>query len=122
MRKKDLKHATTGVVITVVSVAVLFGVLRAGVLQSGETLAHEGAELFADNGCAHCHYTDRRDAKIGPGLKGLFDRETLPVSGRPVSEGNVRAQLEAPYKDMPSFADRLTDEERDRLVDYLKTL
>jgi mono/diheme cytochrome c family protein len=43
------------------------------------------------------------------------------VSGRPLSE-NVRKQLIKPYKNMPSFADQLTAEQRNKLIAYLKTL
>jgi cytochrome c2 len=122
MRKTQLKHATAGVVIVILGIAILLGVLRALVIQPGRASAEEGAGLFVEKGCAQCHYTDREETKIGPGLKGLFDREALPVSGRPVSEKNVRDQLEKPYEDMPSFADRLTKEETNRLIAYLKTL
>lgn len=122
MRKTDLKHATTGVVITVVLAIALLGVLRARVIQSAGPSADKGAALFIEKGCAHCHYTDKKDTKIGPGFEGLFERDKLPVSGRPVSEENVRRQLEEPYKAMPSFAGRLTLDERDRLINYLKTL
>jgi mono/diheme cytochrome c family protein len=122
MRKTTLKQASTGVVITTVVIVALLGILRARVLQPGEAAAREGSAVFVDKGCAQCHYTDSTATKIGPGLKGLFEREDLPVSGRAVSEENVREQLETPYENMPSFADRLTKEERDRLIAYLKTL
>jgi len=122
MRKTDLKHATTVVVLTVVFAVVLLGLLRARALQPVEASAQKGAALFVEKGCGSCHYTDREDTKIGPGLKGLFKREELPLSRRPVTEDNVRRQLETPYENMPSFGDRLTKEEKDRLVAYLKTL
>jgi len=44
------------------------------------------------------------------------------VSGREVTGENIREQLESPFRDMPSFADRLTEEEVDALIDYLKSL
>jgi cytochrome c len=80
------------------------------------------ATLFFEKGCSQCHYTDSRDRKIGPGLEGLFSREALPVSGEPVSEVNVRDQLLTPYENMPSSADRLSQEDIDHLIYYLKTL
>jgi cytochrome c2 len=84
--------------------------------------AHKGAELFESKGCVQCHFTGSTQTKSGPGLKGLFERQKLPVSGRGLTEANVRKQLKTPYNNMPSFADRLTHEERDRLIAYLKTL
>ena len=79
-----------------------------------------GSSRFA-NLCASCHYPAREENKIGPGLKGLFARPSLPYSGLAVTEENVRQQLVRPALSMPSFA-RLTDQELADLVAYLKTL
>ena len=122
MRKTRLKRTSTALVVLLAAVAVLFALLRSYVLHPSEALAQSGAALFETKGCIQCHYTDSRKTRVGPGLKGLFDRETLPVSGRKATEENVRKQLKTPFQDMPSFADRLTEEQMDRLVDYLKTL
>src|SRR6056297_2952657 len=81
-----------------------------------------GAVLFKDQGCANCHFIDSRKSKLGPGLQGLFDREALPESGRPVTEANVRKQLIDPYAQMPSFGNKLTEDEINAIVTYLKTL
>jgi uncharacterized membrane protein len=80
----------------------------------------KGEELFRKN-CLLCHHVDSTETKIGPGLKGIFDRETLPASQRPVDETNVRASITDPFKNMPAF-DELTQEEIDALVAYMKTL
>ncbi len=82
--------------------------------------AKEGASLFAKN-CSGCHYADKTEIKIGPGLKGLFKRETLPVSGRPANESNVRAQIKTPFRAMPPFA-HLSEEEITALLAFLETL
>ena len=79
-----------------------------------------GAALFAKK-CGFCHFTESRDTKVGPGLKGLFDRETLLASGRPVSAENIRRQLIEPVAEMPAFKD-LEEEEIRQLTDFLKTL
>jgi cytochrome c len=79
-----------------------------------------GSSLFA-GACASCHYTVREEKKIGPGLKGLFGRSSLPYSGLAVTEKNVRHQLVYPALSMPSFAG-LTDQELADLIAYLKTL
>ncbi len=86
-----------------------------------EAPAREGARLFNEKSCADCHYTDRIDTKIGPGFKGLFKRDTLPVSGRAVTGDNVRKQLKTPFRAMPPFAD-LSEEEVEALLAFLKTL
>lgn len=79
-----------------------------------------GKNLFTAN-CSGCHYHDRRDTKVGPGLLGLFKRSRLPDSGRPVSEEAVRNQIINGGKKMPPFK-HLKPEELEALIDYLKTL
>ena len=86
-----------------------------------EELAREGATVFNERGCADCHYADRTEAKIGPGLKGLFKRDKLPTSGRAVTEDNVRKQLKTPFRGMPSFAD-LPEDKVKALLAFLTTL
>lgn len=79
-----------------------------------------GRALFEQK-CAFCHYSDSNDTKVGPGLKGLFQRRTLPTSDWPLTEDNVRRQIVTPYETMPAFPD-LTEEEMQALMDYLKSL
>ena len=79
-----------------------------------------GSELYARN-CASCHYADKEEVKLGPGLKGLFQTGFLPSSGRPASEENVRQQMTAPYRSMPSFG-YLQAQEISDLIAYLKTI
>lgn len=83
-------------------------------------LAARGAQIFQKN-CSSCHLADSTATKIGPGLKGLFQRDTLPISNKPASEANFREQLINPRGKMPSFA-HLPDEKVDALIEYLKTL
>lgn len=85
-----------------------------------DPLVQQGAFLFAES-CAMCHFTDSTEVKIGPGLKGLFKQEKLPVSQKPVSDAAVADQLKTPFDAMPAYPD-LTDEEVASLVAYLKTL
>ena len=82
--------------------------------------AAEGAALFKQR-CSRCHFTDKTTFKVGPGLKGLFNRKKLPVSGRPVTPANIHKQLRTPFDEMQAFPD-LTEKQIKALVDYLKTL
>lgn len=79
-----------------------------------------GRKLFTEN-CSDCHYADRTDTKVGPGLKGLFQLKNLPRSGRPVSDANIQKQLVTPFEAMPDFKD-FSPEEMQPLLAYLKTL
>jgi uncharacterized membrane protein len=85
-----------------------------------EGQAAEGVRIFSES-CAICHYADKTDTKIGPGLKGLFNLESMPSSGVPVSDDNIRKQLKTPYQNMPPFFD-LPEEDIEALTAYLRTL
>ncbi len=79
-----------------------------------------GAKIF-ETSCSFCHFTDNTDTKVGPGLKGLFQKEKMPVSGWIVSPENIERQLKTPFEQMPPF-DQLSMEEINALTEYLKTL
>jgi len=82
--------------------------------------AQRGQALF-DSKCTFCHYADRTDSRMGPGLKGLLKGEKLPYSGRPANLENIRQQLRNPISTMPSFAS-LSEQEIANLLAYLETL
>ena len=82
--------------------------------------ALSGAKLFEAN-CAICHYHDRKDKKVGPGLSGLFKNPKLPDSGQPVSEEIVRERIVNGGDKMPPFK-HLNEDELKAVVDYLKAL
>lgn len=82
--------------------------------------ADRGKSLFEAK-CTGCHYSASTETKMGPGLKGIFARSTLPVSGLPATEEDVRKQLSSPYQKMPSFSS-LPEGDVDALIAYLKTL
>ncbi len=82
--------------------------------------AQTGKVLF-ESKCSFCHYADRTDSNLGPGLKGVLKEETLPASGKPATAENVEKQLLTPYQSMPSFS-TLSGQEIEDLVAYLKTL
>ena len=79
-----------------------------------------GRALFEAK-CSFCHYVDREESKLGPGLKGVLKNANLPYSGRPANTDNIRLQLESPVGQMPSFAS-LSDREVADILAYLKTL
>ena len=86
----------------------------------GDERIEQGATYFAQK-CAMCHYNDRTDTRIGPGLKDLFQKGKLPISGKAVTAENIENQLKTPLDSMPAFA-AITDEELGALIEYLKTL
>jgi len=81
----------------------------------------DGEAVYKKN-CNMCHFPDKADKKLGPGLKDLFKNKELPQSHKPVTEATVREQIEKGSKAMPGFGKKLSAEEIDSLMAYLKTL
>ncbi len=81
--------------------------------------AEKGKEVFQQ--CSVCHYPDKKEKKMGPGLKGLFKKEKLH-NGKAATEKNIREVINKGGSGMPAYEDLLTAEEKDDLVAYLKTL
>ncbi len=99
------------------------GALAAGAAsaapKAGKGDAGKGKAVFEQ--CAVCHNADSTDKKMGPGLKGIFKRAKL-ASGKPVNESNIRATIDAGGNGMPPYKEMLSDQEKDNLIAYLKTL
>ena len=79
-----------------------------------------GATIF-NNKCSACHYADREDRKVGPGLKNILKKENLPQSGRPANIENIKSQLIRPILTMPSFSN-LSEQELADVLAYLEIL
>jgi cytochrome c5 len=82
--------------------------------------AQKGQDLFKAN-CSVCHYHDRSDTKVGPGLTKLFKNPRLPLSNLPATEETIRSQIINGGGKMPPFK-HLKEEEINDIIDYLKTL
>ena len=85
-----------------------------------DSLIRQGAGVFSAS-CSACHFADKSESKIGPGLKGIFQTSKLPTSSWSTTEANVRKQIKTPYKNMPPFAN-LPEDKVNALIAYLKTL
>jgi cytochrome c2 len=79
----------------------------------------KGKEVVAQ--CTPCHSIDSADKKIGPGLKGLFQKPRMQ-NGKKPTEQNVRARIDSGGGGMPAFKELLSDQEKNDLIGYLKTL
>ena len=70
----------------------------------------QGALLFAEKGCEHCHGVD------GVGTdKGV----SLSTVGKRLSKSQIEQQIKDGGKEMPPFGDVLSQDETKELVDYL---
>ena len=79
----------------------------------------KGKETFEQ--CAVCHNVDTDEKKMGPSLKGLFQKEKLK-NGKKPTEANIKAIINAGGNGMPAYADMLADDEKTDLIAYLKTI
>ena len=81
--------------------------------------AAKGKAVFEQ--CAVCHNPDSDEKKMGPGLKGLFKKDKM-TNGKKPTDANVRARIDEGGSGMPAYKDMLSDQEKDDLIAYLKTL
>jgi cytochrome c2 len=103
----------------VMRVGVCAVVAAGPLLAAGQGNAEKGKEVFEQ--CSVCHSATTDEKKVGPSLKGLYKRAKLK-NGKPVNDANVRAVINAGGNGMPAYADMLSDEEKDDVIAYLKTL
>jgi cytochrome c len=82
--------------------------------------AKKGSEVF-ENNCGVCHNATSTEAKMGPGLKGLFKKAALNNKKKP-SDATVLEMINNGGTGMPAMKDQLTKAEKDDLLAYLKTL
>jgi mono/diheme cytochrome c family protein len=75
----------------------------------------EGVQLFEQN-CSVCHSLTS-ETIVGPGLAGLFDRDSLP-NGNPVNDENLQEWIRVGGGAMPGF--RLPDDQLAALIAFLK--
>jgi len=79
----------------------------------------KGKEVFQQ--CTPCHNADSEEKKMGPGLKGLFSKDKLNNGKKPTEE-NIRGKVDEGGNGMPAYKEMLSDDEKDDLIAYLKTL
>lgn len=82
--------------------------------------AKKGKSVFDEN-CSTCHNSDSTEAKVGPGLKGLFKRAKL-LNGKPVNDANVRDIINNGGDAMPPLEDVLKTPDKDNVIAFLRTL
>ena len=83
-------------------------------------LARVGSEIFHEK-CSDCHFSDRTENKVGPGLKGILKGDTLPVSGWSATEESIRRQLKTPFGSMPAYRD-MPEDQTETLIAFLRSL
>lgn len=80
----------------------------------------KGKDVYKAN-CAVCHYTDKTDKRIGPGLKGLYKKAKMD-NGKPVNDAKVREIIMEGYGKMMAFKEKLDKQQLEDLMAYVRTL
>jgi mono/diheme cytochrome c family protein len=80
-----------------------------------------GRKIY-DNNCDRCHEPYSTRGKKGPGLKGMFQNKYLSVSGLPANDERVTDIIRLGRKEMPGYAQTLSQQDIDELLAYLHTL
>ena len=80
-----------------------------------------GRRVF-DAECARCHEPYSTRGKKGPGLKGMFQRKYLPLSGLPANDDRVSDIIRLGRNEMPGYSRKLDAQQLQDLLAYLHTL
>jgi mono/diheme cytochrome c family protein len=80
-----------------------------------------GRKLY-DNHCDRCHEPYSTRGKKGPGLKGVFKNQYLPLSGLPANDERVTDIVKYGRAKMEGFGQVMTDQQIKDLIAYLHTL
>jgi cytochrome c len=104
---------------TGVIVAALIGTSIQAQENMDRAAASRGKNIFEQ--CSGCHSAQTDDKKVGPSLKGLFQRYKLR-NGKPVTEKNIRSRIDEGGDGMPAFSGLLSEKEKIDLISYLKRL
>src|SRR3984893_9366506 len=100
-----------------VSAALICSLAMGAQKKAGD--AEKGKEVFEQ--CSVCHNADSTEKKMGPGLKGLFQKDKL-VNGKKPTDANVLAKINEGGNGMPAYKEMLSDDEKADVLAYLKTL
>ena len=80
-----------------------------------------GRKIY-DNYCDRCHRPYSTKGKKGPGLKGVFQHQYLPMSGLPANDDRVGEIIRYGRHDMPGYSQTLDRQGMQDLLAYLHTL
>jgi len=88
----------------------------------GLTAQQAAGRRVYDRHCDQCHEPYSTSGKKGPGLKGIFKKEYLSVSGLPANDDRVTEIIRFGRSKMPAFSQTLDQQQIQDLLVYLHTL
>ena len=83
--------------------------------------AVERGQALYKRHCAVCHFDSSAAKKVGPGMKGIYQRGKF-ADGKKVDDAGMQAWIENGGKNMPGFKTALNPDQLRDLLAYLRTL
>jgi mono/diheme cytochrome c family protein len=80
-----------------------------------------GRKIY-DQHCDRCHEPYSTRGKKGPGLKGAFQHQYLPLSGLPANDERAADIVNHGRNEMPGFNQTLSPQDVQDLLAYMHTL
>jgi mono/diheme cytochrome c family protein len=75
-----------------------------------------------DSYCDRCHAPYSSRGRQGPGMKGVFQRQYLPMSGMPANDDRVSDIVRMGRNKMPGYGQVLSQQQISDLLAYMHTL
>jgi len=88
----------------------------------GLTAQQAAGRRVYDRYCDQCHEPYSTSGKKGPGLKGIFKKQYLSVSGLPANDDRVTEIIRFGRSKMPAYSQTLDQQQIQDLLVYLHTL
>ena len=80
-----------------------------------------GRKIY-DQYCDQCHEPYASRGKKGPGFKGIFQHQELPMSGMPANNERVAEIIQYGRSKMPAYGRELKQQQIQDLLAYMHTL
>ena len=88
----------------------------------GLTPQQSAGRKIYDAECDRCHEPYSTRGKKGPGLKGIFQKKYLSLSGLPANDERVTDIIRLGRNEMPGYSQKLNSQDLEDLLAYLHTL
>jgi mono/diheme cytochrome c family protein len=80
-----------------------------------------GRQVY-DQHCDRCHEPYSSRGKQGPSMKGVFQKQYLPISGLPANDQRVGEIIRYGRAKMPGYGQVLSEQQVQDLLAYMHTL
>lgn len=125
LRIKESKLFALSVCVSVVALLFLSGCdvqRRKSDAELGLNPQQIAGRRVYDSYCDRCHAPYSSRGRQGPGMKGVFGRQYLPLSGMPANDDRVSDIVRMGRNKMPSYGQALSQQQISDLLAYLHTL